>query len=127
MEWLWLYARAAFLSANVTKTGDAYGVPLNRTALQVIEERRDRAVRHTKLVFLNRGQPWTKFTYYRRAGRGSKALGCWSNGSKASAAYVHFDVEALRPFAEKLDVCLGFVSPDSQAADDNAVNSGPVI
>lgn len=30
-------------------------------------------------------------------------LGCWSTGGKASDKYVHFDVEALRPFSNLLD------------------------
>jgi integrase len=147
-EWAWLHGNKAFLPASVTKTGDAYGIPLNKSAIQAIEERKSSVIRHAKYVFLNGGNPWTRWTYYTGVKQAAKAsglldvnvhtfrhtfaswlaqagtpdairkrLGCWSLGSSADAGYLHFDVEPLRPFAEKLDVYLNSVSPDSRSVD----------
>jgi integrase len=48
-----------------------------------------------------------------------KRLGCWSLGTSADAGYLHFDVEWLRPYAQKLDplLCLSSVTPLRQATE----------
>ena len=57
-EWDWLHDDKAFLPASVTKTADAYGIPLNRSAQAVIAEVKKQAVRHQRYVFTHRGQQW---------------------------------------------------------------------
>jgi len=148
-EWAWLHGDKAFLPPEVTKTNEAYGIPLNRAALQMIEARKAHPIRHKDYVFLNNGRPWNKSMYLdgvKRAaasvGLGGVAvhtfrhtfaswlaqsavpdsirrrLGCWSLGGSADAAYLHFDVEWLREFSEKLDpLLLTSVSPETQIVD----------
>lgn len=136
-EWSWLHGDKAFLPREITKTSEAYGIPLNHTVMRVIDERKAMTVRHAKYVFLNRGEPWKRGAYLfavqsaaERVGLPNvgvhtfrhtfaswlaqsgvsdsirKRLGCWSIGSSADAAYLHFDVEWLREHVEKLDPLL---------------------
>lgn len=57
-EWGWLHGNSAFLPAQVTKTDQDYGIPLNKTALGVIAEVRSSAVRHSRYIFVHNGQQW---------------------------------------------------------------------
>lgn len=133
-EWTWLHGDKAYLPASVTKTDEDYGIPLNRTAQAIIEERRRANVSHQKYVFTHNGELWYTVKAIRYLEKAAEAagiermvfhgfrhtfaswlaqrgvsdavrvrLGCWSTGGKASDKYVHFDVEALRPFSNMLD------------------------
>lgn len=132
-RWEWCHGDKAYLPAEVTKTDQDYGIPLNQSAMAVLSERREMTVRHKDYVFTNGGKVWTCVMVLRALKRAVEAaelehmtfhtlrhtfaswlaqkgvsdaircrLGCWSNGEGASGGYVHFDVEALRPFSEML-------------------------
>lgn len=150
-EWTWIHGANAYLPMELTKTSAPYGIPLNKTALAVIERRRSAPVRHQKYVFVNNGRPWVACTLLERvkqaAGRAElsgigvhtfrhtfaswltqsgvpdairRRLGCWKQPSGADAAYLHFDVEWLRSFAEKLDTHLTFVPGEKQVFDSQS-------
>lgn len=57
-QWDWLHGDKAFIPGSVTKTDQDYGIPLNRTALAVIEEVKRQTVRHQTYVFTKNGAPW---------------------------------------------------------------------
>jgi integrase len=61
-RWAWLHDDRAYLPAEVTKTAEAYGIPLNASAAAVIAEVRRDVVRHPELVFTHMGQPWKYHT-----------------------------------------------------------------
>lgn len=58
LQWSWLQGESLFLPADVTKTRQSYGIPLNRSALGVIAEIRAGSVRSPTLVFIHLGAPW---------------------------------------------------------------------
>lgn len=72
-EWDWLHGDRAYLPATVTKTDQAYGVPLNRSASSVIAEVKSQVVRHPKHVFTHRGKSWKYATVLEAIKRTSKA------------------------------------------------------
>jgi integrase len=130
----------AFLPREVTKTDQEYGVPFGQAARAVIARRRAAKVRHPKYVFNWNGAQWeywqvryyaqkqakrlnlkwsphtlrhTFASWLSQAGVSDtirRRLGCWQLGGGSDAKYLHFDVEWLRPFAEKLDPLLCPVS-----------------
>ncbi|MDB5866528.1 MAG: hypothetical protein JWO70_4334 [Betaproteobacteria bacterium] len=59
-RWEWLHTEdsRAYLPVEVTKTDEDYGIPLNRTARNMIAECRQQVVRHPERVFTSKGQPW---------------------------------------------------------------------
>lgn len=57
-EWDWLHGDRAYLPVTVTKTDKPYGIPLNKTAMAVIEEIKRQTVRHQTYVFTKNGAPW---------------------------------------------------------------------
>jgi integrase len=57
-RWEWLHGDKAYLPPTVTKTGQGYGIPLNQSAMSVIEEVKRQTVRHQTHVLTTRGKPW---------------------------------------------------------------------
>jgi integrase len=72
-QWEWVHGDRAYLPITVTKTQQPYGIPLNRSALAVLEEVKRQAVRHQTHVFTYRGQPWAYNTLLEALKRRSKA------------------------------------------------------
>jgi integrase len=61
LQWKWIHGDRLYLPADVTKTDQPYGIPLNKSALAVIEEVKRGAVRHQTHVFIAvQGRPWNK-------------------------------------------------------------------
>lgn len=129
----WQDGAVAVIPASSTKTAVPYGIPLNRTAQEVLKRRKDGAVRHLDYAFSDRGRAWYTVKALGALKRACKASGVpyitfhglrhttntWLAkagvpkeirmrllGHKASDVhdgYTHLNVEDLRPFAERLD------------------------
>ena len=136
MEWSWVHGETLLIPAERTKTRQPYGIPLNRTALGVIERRRQAPVRHVKYVLTNKGKPWKPYSIDRQLWGAIKRSGIaeitfhgfrhtfasWLAQRGVSEAvrarlgcwstrsqadhYSHFDVESLRSYAEIFDTIL---------------------
>lgn len=137
LEWGWINGDAVFTPATETKTDVPYGIPLNKTALAVLERRRQAPVKHLKYVFTDRGKPWyeaallrhlsrvcsqasippitvhglrhTFTTWLARAGvpKEVRKRLLGHSGGDVHDGYTHFDIESLRPHVEVIDRVMG--------------------
>ncbi len=137
-RWTWLKDNDtwALIPPEFTKTAKPYAIPLNKTAQGVIKRRREAAVRHPELVFLNGGKPWYRVMLCRDFRSAVAASGIdpitphglrhtfasWLAQKGVSHAirarlgcwaassqtdrYSHFDVDALRVYSELIDAIL---------------------
>lgn len=135
-DWRWVHDDWALIPHEFTKTGEDYGIPLNRTAQAVIARRKASTVRHPNLVFLNGGKPWSRMSvvrYMQDAVEKAEiepvtfhgfrhTFASWlaqrgvSDSIKSrlgcwasvgiSGKYTHFDVDSLRPYSEIIDTML---------------------
>jgi integrase len=129
----WQDGPVAVIPASSTKTAVPYGIPLNKTAQEVLKRRLGGPIRHLDYVFSDRGKAWYTVKALRALKRVCKATGVpyitfhgirhttntWLAkagvpkeirmrlmGHKAMDVhdgYTHLNVEDLRPFAERLD------------------------
>lgn len=133
LPWEWVKGDYLLVPAEFAKTARPYGIPLNKTALSIIQERRQSPVIHAGNVFALQGRP----TYPVAIGRAWGAalrdsgvphmtyhglrhtyaswmvqagvpfeivarLGQWKQRGMVHR-YTHFDVESLRPWADRFD------------------------
>jgi integrase len=136
LQWDWVRGNSLMIPSTFTKTARPYGIPLNRTAQAIIEERRKTGVVSLGRVFslqgkeiypmlLNRcwravfadsevpymvyhGLRHTYASWMVQAGVPFEIvarLGCWKMPGMVNR-YSHFDVESLRPWAERFDAIL---------------------
>ena len=129
---------AVKVAGALTKTGQPIYVPLNKTAMAVLRERKKSVGRHAQLVFHFRGEPISHVTtaaWHKAAARAGlegvtlhtmrhcanswlaqrgvpqevrARLGGWSLGGKAIDGYTHLFIDHLRPFATLLDEILAY-------------------
>jgi integrase len=150
LQWEWIKGSSLRVPSQFTKTARPYGIPLNKTALGIIEERRQSGVvalggvftlkgrsiytmqllRAWRAVLEAAGVPYMPYhglrhtyaSWMMQAGVPFEViarLGCWSAGASVAHRYMHFDVESLRPWAERFDTILAQPAQDSQ--QNNAV------
>jgi integrase len=133
MQWDWIDGENVIIPATHTKTGRSYGLPLNRTAMGIIKERRNAKVVHATYVFLLAGRPayrmalwraWNsavakaevkRITYHGlrhtfaswmvQAGVPIEIVNRLGQWSNRGVShnYMHFDTASLRPWAERFD------------------------
>lgn len=149
LQWDWVRGNAMLIPSNFTKTARPYGIPLNQTALAILEERRRSPVNAIRSVFTLKGRaiytmqllrawravleaagvPYMPYHCLRhtyaswmvQAGVPFEVvarLGCWTVSGMVNR-YSHFDVESLRPWAERFDTILAQSAEDSR--QNNAV------
>lgn len=136
LRWSWVKGDWLLIPPEFTKTEKPYGIPLNRTAQDILKTRKEMTVRHPELVFLNRGKPWYRVALcdaVRKAVQASDipeftfhcfrhTFASWLAQKGVSHAirarlgcwatgsiadhYSHFDVESLRQYAELIDEVL---------------------
>lgn len=136
LPWEWVKGDYLLVPSASAKTRKPYGIPLNKTALAVIQERRASPVVHARSVFtmegreiyrVQLGRAWNAalrdsgvphITYHGlrhtfaswmvQAGvpfEVVQRLGQWKPRGMVHR-YAHFDVESLRPWAERMDTIL---------------------
>lgn len=146
LQWSWLSGACLLIPSTEAKTRVPYGVPLNKTAQQIITDRRSASVVHATNVFTVDGRKITPYniwhiwvdavaaagvphiTYHGlrhtyaswmvQAGVPFEIvsrLGHWSRGKGMVHRYSHFDLEGLRPYAEKMDEILSTKSSQQQS------------
>lgn len=149
LPWEWVKGDYILIPSSAAKTRKPYGIPLNKTALGVIQERRKAPVIHARNVFTLKGRT----IYPVQIGRAWKAVLEASDvphmpyhGLRHTYAswmvqagvpfemvqrlgqwkprgmvhrYAHFDVESLRPWANVIDTILA--QPTANAFQNNAL------
>lgn len=133
LQWEWIKGESLLIPSAYAKTKVAYGIPLNRTAMGVLQERRANPVVHARNVFTFNGREVVPKTLHERWKRALEAAGAEDmtyHGLRHTYAswmvqagvpfeivarlgqwklpgtvhrYSHFDVESLRAWAEKFD------------------------
>jgi integrase len=144
LQWNWLKGDALQIPAEFAKTKRPYGVPLNKTAMTIIQERLQAPAIHVRNVFTIEGEVPYPVKLHRLWKRVLVASGvpdmpyhalrhthaswmvqggvpfeivarlCQWKLPGMIHRYAHFDVEALRPWAEKFDEILRSKSAQSQ-------------
>jgi integrase len=132
-EWGWQHGNSIIVPASSTKTEKPYGLPLNRTALEVLKRRAQKPVKHVRYAFTHRGGVWYRVKLLRALKTACKkaqvpeilvhglrhTFTTWlaQNGvpkeirmrltchsaKDVHDRYTHFDVESLRPHVEVVD------------------------
>lgn len=149
LQWEWVKGDSLLIPGEFTKTGRAYGIPLNKTALAIVEGRRQKGVvslgrvftlqgkeiypmllnRAWRAAFENTGVPYmvyhglrhTYASWMVQSGVPFEIVARLGCWSLPGMVnrYSHFDVESLRQWAERFDTI--FTQPIEDSRKNNAV------
>lgn len=149
LPWEWVKGDYLLVPSAFAKTARPYGIPLNKTALGVIQERRQSPVIHARNVFTLKGRPTYPVALGRAWGAALRDSGVPHmvyHGLRHTYAswmvqagvpfeivarlgqwkqrgmvhrYTHFDVESLRPWAARFDTILA--QPEENSLQNSAV------
>ena len=136
LEWEWVNGDMLIIPKEFTKTAKPYGIPLNKTAMGILGERREAPVKSLKYAFLRDGKPWHKVAVSRAMKGAIDASGVapitfhglrhtfaswltqrgveWPTVARLGCwkvkgmggIYAHMNVEHLRPYSELIDEIL---------------------
>lgn len=143
-EWGWQQGNSVIIPAKDTKTDVPYGIPLNKTALDILKRRHQKVVKHVQFAFSCQGDKWYRVKLLRALKRACKkaeipeilvhglrhSFTTWlaQNGvpkeirmkltchsaKDVHDKYTHWDVESLRAHSEVIDRVIKTLDPSSE-------------